>query len=195
MTCNNVMIDLETLSTLGDAAVIQIAARAFDPETDEMGAAFCEFVSKPVGHIDPLTVAWWLQNPSAAAIGAGMSNGVPTGAACLGLCQWFAGLGVEVVQVWCHGGIDFPWLEYAFAKSGCGRLPWSYNLHRDTRTVYAVAPGGMPDVPPDPDHAHDARYDCVRQITQLRGALRSLRAQAAHAESFVALETEALGTA
>lgn len=62
----NAMIDLETLSTLPDAAVVSIGVAIFndDKVLDSVGWALDP---KSVhGHIDPKTVNWWMQQEQAA---------------------------------------------------------------------------------------------------------------------------------
>lgn len=169
------MIDLETLSTRADAAIIQIAALAFDPASGPLDA-FNVFVLDFAGrHVDPNTVAWWLQRGVVAQhIGDGMGAGSPLDAALRELAAWFVGPG-EVSGVWSHGAtFDLPILEHAYAQHSI-RVPWHYRTPRDTRTVYALTPGGMPDVPADPERKHDAAYDCERQVQTLVAAFARIR--------------------
>lgn len=60
------MLDLETLSTRHDAAIISIGLVKFDNNAviDSQGWAFD--LSKVTGHIDPSTVAWWMNQNEAA---------------------------------------------------------------------------------------------------------------------------------
>lgn len=60
------MLDLETLSTRNDAAIISIGLVKFDANgvIDSAGWAFD--LSKVFGHIDANTVAWWMQQNEAA---------------------------------------------------------------------------------------------------------------------------------
>lgn len=177
--CNHIMLDLETLSTRKDAAIIQIAARAFDPETGELGAEFCAFIKNPTGHVDVQTVAWWMQQVPAAAIGAAVASddAYPELRALECFASW---LGMQApaggwAELWSHGAtFDIVLLENAYTRNGLAK-PWSYRVERDTRTLYAHAPGGMPTVPQDPQRKHDARYDCEVQIKQVVGALAALR--------------------
>src|ERR1044071_2391262 len=71
----HVMVDLEALSLRKDAAIIQVAALVFDPLTGERGTQFNAFVSGLEGHVRPDTVAWWMQQPAARRVGAGMAGG------------------------------------------------------------------------------------------------------------------------
>lgn len=185
MPCNHIMLDLETLSLRKDAAIIQISAVAFDPETGELGAAFNAYIRDPSGHVDVQTVAWWMQQAHAPKIGAAVAS--PEAVIERGALQAFAAWlqarspstdGVAPIQaLWSHGATaDIVWLEGAYTRNGLGK-PWSYKIERDTRTLYALAPGGMPAVVDGGDLArkHDAAYDCEVQVRQVVGALRALR--------------------
>src|SRR5690606_40145803 len=99
----HVMIDLETLSTRKDAAIVQLAALAFDPETGETFGSYNAFVLPRDGeHIDPATVAWWLRQSAASALGEALtgSDVMPLGRALCGLWNFFD---VEKADaVWSH---------------------------------------------------------------------------------------------
>jgi 3'-5' exoribonuclease-like protein len=178
----HVMLDLETLSTRKNAAIIQIAAVVFDSETGAPRGSFNVFVRDfpAYCHVDPGTVAWWLQQKAAATIGAGMSAGGSLQDALEKFCAWFAALG-PVEAIWSHGAtFDIPVLCSALAACNVAQ-PWSYRAERDTRTLYALAPGGMPSIGRDPARTHDALYDCEMQIQEVVGALRALRGELAAA--------------
>jgi hypothetical protein len=181
------MIDLETLSKRSDAAIVQIAAVAFDPETGEILSRFNRHVFETneefVGHIDVDTVAWWLTQAGAAHLGNMiLKNGSRIGSALLDLSDWFGVLGSDVEAVWAHGAtFDFPILESALERCGFMK-PWHYRTPRDTRTLFAFAPGGCPVVAVDETRKHDALYDCEIQVQQVCGALAALRLQESLAE-------------
>jgi hypothetical protein len=182
----HVMVDLETLATRPDAAVIQIAALAFDPALDPglvgYGAAFNVFVSDFEGrYVDPQTVAWWMRQKVAPWIGQRMSeDAYSLPSALKSLHEWYAGIALGpaggVAGVWSHGAtFDLPIIEHAYAQNGM-KAPWPYRLPRDTRTLYALTPGGMPEIPADPECEHDAVYDCERQVATVVEAVRRIRA-------------------
>lgn len=160
MPYTHVMVD----SLAADAALIQIAAAAFDPVTGEIGPTFNVFIRDSRGERDALI-----------RLAAFISAVAPTGV---------------IEALWCHGGRDFVWLGSAYVRRGfVNGPPWSYKIERDTRTLYALAPGGMPEIPEDPARNHDARYDVERQIKSCVGALaalRSVRAPSTHEDQPVA---------
>jgi hypothetical protein len=185
VTCH-VMLDLETLSTRKNAAIVQIAAIAFDPTTGAHlpgyeGApseTFNRFVRQQYdgAHIDPATVAWWMQQPTAASLGKKIeTTGVDIGRALYELGEWYAKQ-PDVVAVWSHGAtFDISIVEFHCAVIGL-KIPWHYRHPRDTRTLFALAPGGMPAVQGYGGAlTHDALYDCEIQIKQVVGALAALR--------------------
>jgi exodeoxyribonuclease VIII len=192
MPCNQIMIDLETLSLRKDAAIIQLAAVAFDPETGELGAAFNAYIRDPSGHVDAQTVAWWMQQAHAPKIGAAVASAesVAEIGALLAFASWLDAVaqrldapdgGPGVVAMWSHGAtFDVVVLENAYSRCGrAGGKPWSYKIERDTRTLYALAPGGMPVITDlDETRKHDAAYDCEIQVRQVVGALAALRGDA-----------------
>ncbi len=62
----NVMIDLETLSTRFDAAVVSIGVAIFNDEKILDSAGWALEPNSVNGHIDPKTVMWWMQQDEAA---------------------------------------------------------------------------------------------------------------------------------
>lgn len=175
------MLDLETLSTRTDAAIIQIAARAFDPQTGELGAVFDVYVRDSAGHVGVQTVAWWMQR-GAAAYNMGAKLIGPDAESERGALRlftyWLEAHAPACEALWSHGAtFDIPLLAAAYGRHGLG-VPWYYRAPRDTRTLYALAPGGVPALPKDPAREHCAVYDCEYQISQVCAALKALRTQA-----------------
>jgi hypothetical protein len=203
---NHVMLDLETLSTRTDACIIQIAAVAFDVETGELGPRFNAYVNESclegaaVGHVDVSTVGFWMRQKFAPTLGAAITDEDERRDLYEALCdfgQWFANLAEDTceddaqpvtetsedISLWSHGaGFDIPILAEAHNRALIGEVPWHYRAPRDTRTLYAVAPGGKPALPKDETREHDAQYDCEYQIAQVCAAWAALRAQVAEVE-------------
>lgn len=181
----HVMLDLETLSTRKNASIVQIAAIAFDPFTGAASATppFNVFVKDPDGHIDVATVAWWLQQKAAPALGKKVEmTCVTLTEAVTAFKGWYDAQGSQVV--WSNGAtFDIAIIEQRCAETGCAN-PWPYRHPRDTRTLYALAPGGMPAVKGNPQLTHDALYGCELQIKRVVGALGALRQQAQFAGAY-----------
>lgn len=195
-TFNHVMLDLETLSLRTDACIIQIAAIAFDLETGELGPRFNAYVNESllvgakVGHIDVSTVGFWMQQNFAPTLGKAITDEDEmqylSGALC-NFVEWYEAVEAEVPEgviegLWSHGaGFDVPILSSAFYRAEVGPVPWHYRAPRDTRTLYALAPGGMPRPPKDETRKHDAQYDCECQIAQVCAAYAALLGRSAAA--------------
>lgn len=177
---NNVMVDIETLGKRTNACLIQVAAVAFDIETGELSHAFNGVIRNSGGALDVDTVAWWMQQAHAPVLGAKLQDTSQAGDECEVLAEFckFMRLCGEVERVWAHGGtgFDFPILQSAFERCSLS-TPWHYRAPRDTRSLFDVAPGGMPRPPKDETREHDAQYDCEYQIAQVVEAWRLLRVQ------------------
>lgn len=174
----HVMIDIETLSTRPTAAVVAIGAVAFDPDAGpdavDPGAHGIEILVRPTsgrGHIDPDTLAWWVEQsePARQRLAAAVFKGVTLPLALFRLSSWFHDCVHPEACVWAHGaGFDPPILEHHFGESGIVP-PWNYRRVRDTRTLYMLASDGVaPEIPflgtPHSaldDAAHQARQVCV----------------------------------
>jgi hypothetical protein len=194
----HVMLDLETLSLRSDACIIQIAAVAFDIETGELGPRFNAYVNESclegatIGHVDVSTVGFWMRQQFSQTLGEAITDEDERRDLYEALCefnQWFADLAAdtceddaapvvetyEEISLWSHGaGFDIPILAAAYARALIGEVPWHYRAPRDTRTLYALAPGGMPRPPKDETREHDAQYDCEYQVAQVCGAWRAI---------------------
>lgn len=177
----HVMIDLETMSTRKNAAILQIAAVEFDSDTGSIIVSeFSEFISDGAdhGHVDTQTVAWWMQQDAAKRVGAGVGRvGVPLRSALGSLHTWITQRG-PFAGIWSHGAsFDLPVLESAFVAFDLTK-PWEYRAERDTRTLYALA-GGMPAIAPGEGFIrHDALSDARLQAEQVIQAMRLLQVQA-----------------
>lgn len=176
-----VMIDIETLGKRINACLVQVAAVAFNIETGQLSHTFNGVIRNSGGALDVDTVAWWMQQTHAPKLGAKLQDPSAAGDECEvleALCGFFRLCGAPdgVDQVWAHGGtgFDFPILQSAFERCGLA-VPWHYRAPRDTRSLYDVAPGGMPRPPKDETRAHDAQYDCEYQIAQVCAAWAAIR--------------------
>lgn len=139
----NVMIDIETLSTRSDAAVLSIGLAAFD---DQGVTDTCEILIDPkqiFGHIDVSTVSWWMKQ-SDAARQLVFSGDCPQHAAWSRLISFLGPIGsfeevwangpqfdLKILQHWAEGLV-----ERSYAPQGI-KLPWRYNQERDFRTFMA----------------------------------------------------------
>lgn len=133
----DLMIDLETLSTRHDAAIISIGACYFDIETGEIGNTFYQTIamkdSPYFGHISADTVRWWLTQNQAARDAVSQPNGQLEINDALAEFDKFR-LGGS--KLWSNGSsFDMVILRNAYARCLWHKTPWEYWEERDTRTI------------------------------------------------------------
>jgi exodeoxyribonuclease VIII len=161
------MIDLETLSTRTDAALLQIGAVAFDPEqnTIDEGGSILLHVDDLDGHIDVDTVKWWLGNhpQKFADISTYPGSKYPLRAALETLQVWM--LVNEIEVVWSNGAnFDNIILRRKFDQLGMD-CPWKYYQERCHRTLVKTAVG-FGYARSDEAVEHDALQDALHQAKE-----------------------------
>jgi len=142
---NNVMVDLETMSTQGNAAIVAIGAVAF--RDDGIGPEFYRTVDLKSSvyyglHLDPDTIMWWMGQSNEAR--SALINGVRDLPGVLfDFKRW---LGMECqfesgqLKVWGNGAsFDNPILEHAFKVTGIGK-PWNRKGDMCYRTLRKLYP-------------------------------------------------------
>lgn len=142
---NRIMLDLETMGTGPNAAIIAIGAVFFAPETQELGAEFYRVVdlesSMQCGGVcDASTILWWMQQDDAARSAfARKGNSLPF---VLGeFAHWVSrGLDARNTEVWGNGAtFDNVILSQAYKNCELPR-PWTYKGDRCYRTMREVFP-------------------------------------------------------
>lgn len=142
---NDVMVDLETMGTGPNAAIIAIGAVEFDTATSRTGCQFYEVVSLESsvaggGIMDPTTVMWWL-GQSDEARKAVQADGVHINVALQRFTTWLGQRALrDELRLWGNGaGFDNVVLETAYqrAQHPC---PWRFYNNRCYRTIKAIAP-------------------------------------------------------
>ena len=173
-TLINIALDLETLSTREDAAIIQIGAciPTFDRKYVPLGLS-CEFETtirfedcidpKYNFHLDPNIMEWWeKQNPKVRAYVFSGQNTYPD--AFHQFKFWIDSIksGGADVAIWGNGSdFDNKLLSYSLDSLGFHGV-WSFRNNRDLRTLKAMHPV---DIAEDPIHEvkhtaiGDARYE------------------------------------
>lgn len=136
------MIDLETLSTRHDAAILSIGACQFDIETGNIGDSFTRHVAlddNPLrGHISADTVKWWLRQDDAARMAIVENKNSRKLASCLFDLREFV-LSHKETKVWSNGAtFDLVIVRSALDMHGM-MTPWQYWQERDTRTLVDMA--------------------------------------------------------
>lgn len=186
---NHFMIDLETLATSADAAILQIGIQAFDPRGDGVDPAQGVLIhvsgeaSLNAGlRLDWNTVQWWLTLDDTARAGmvAGQADALLLSEALKELVAFGQKHGGWAwAHVWSNGAaFDIPILETAFRR--CRRdIPWKYSKVLDVRTMKWLAPN-VPKV--TPDVAHDALSDCRAQALYVQRCYVELKGAPAREE-------------
>lgn len=163
----DVMVDLETLSSRSNAAIVAIGAVRFDLERGELGGEFLYNVEPDERfHIDGNTVMWWLSQSREAQDALLIE---PRGRIEYALdlfSRWFP----KGAAVWGNGAtFDNVILRHAYTVCGL-RAPWHYRDDRCFRTVKALLPRVM-----WPEHgvAHKAVDDARAQAIYLMAAWKA----------------------
>jgi exodeoxyribonuclease VIII len=170
----DVMLDLETLSTLPNARILSIGAWPF--RLDDGPVPFEPFyrnvaVESQDGAVDE-AFYWWLKQSEAARLR--LTNPEPVGSseAVLDLYLWFEEIGGKdkEFRLWSHGtSFDVPILQSLYHDWGYN-TPWKYNATRDTRTLFHAAGLDWDTADEMREPSHDALDDARCQATLVKRA-------------------------
>lgn len=177
---NDISIDLETLSTRQDAAILSIGAVEFDRNTGAIGRAFYAEINIDSaienGHVSGSTLAWWMsQGEQAKRLFAGDSFKFQLDDALNNLAG-FIGESSKV-RVWGNGAtFDITLLEHAYSELGYDAAPWKFWNVRDMRTIVDAASevGFDKSSVEFVGTAHHALHDAEHQARVISGAWRGL---------------------
>lgn len=178
----DVSIDIETMSTRSDAAVVGIGAVAFSLTEMKLGARFYAAIDldtcQAAGlRLDAGTVTWWMKQ-SDTARSALTRNTRPLADVLDEFHAFLIGVGpTNEIKVWGNGpGFDNAILANAYAAAG-KPLPWKYWNDRCVRTVGAM----FPDIPKPARQGthHNALDDAIYQAETLINIRATQRARKA----------------
>lgn len=170
------MVDIETIATTPNSAIITIAAVRFDAlsradnwDTLELLVDADDCIGRGFD-VDTNTLEWWgRQSPEAQFAAFEKGPRVPLDQALAQLSKFV----FSAERLWCQGmNFDPVILENAYQKLG-QTIPWSYWKWRDSRTLLSL----MPDPPKKDNRAHDAVYDAVWQSQRVQEVLKSLKVE------------------
>ena len=173
----DVMIDLETLATSPDAAVLTIGAVKFDPFGDDINDPSCEkfYVKVDLDSCDRIglvtsddTIAWWANQSKEAQEEAFSPEGrIDIVDAMNQLYKFCWG----AKRVWSHGAaFDIVICEHIFKKINKA-FPWNFWQVRCTRTLFDI--GIDPKRPPV--LKHHALEDAWNQAVGVQYVFQKLR--------------------
>jgi len=171
----HLMIDLETLSTAGDAAIAQIGLSPFWIDGDgPLGPGLHINVDPQscIDHglrVDWSTTHWWMMQEQAARDALPLpGEGTPLGQALDQVDAFITALKEgplwsegQQLHVWSNGAtFDIPILTNAYTRLR-RREPWKYSAGRDTRTLAMLA---LSAIRPEPRLKHRALEDAEAQV-------------------------------
>ncbi len=165
----NVMIDLETLATRSDAAIVSIGAVKFQftggPILDEFKINVDAKLCKDAGlYIDKDTLEWWSKQSKEARM-AWMKNPVDITTALNEFRKWY---GVKSMHTWSHGAsFDQPIMQFAYDKVLKEKTPWFYYHGMCTRTVFNMTGFDQRSMRVQEGNHHDALEDAKAQAKYL----------------------------
>lgn len=172
---NNVMLDLETMGTSSNSAIVSIGAVAFNLDTGETGEEFYASINLEscirVGlEIDASTLMWWMQQDDDAR--GKISNG---GSELLITLRAFGDFmqNKKHHKIWGNSAsFDCGILSNAFNK--CDELtPWKFYNERDVRTLVSFNPNIKKNVPFE-GVKHSPIDDCKHQIKYCSAIWKSM---------------------
>lgn len=180
---NHVMIDIETMGTSSEAAIVAIGAVLFDPETQQLGATYyakvllADAVAKG-GKIDADTVLWWLKQDDEARKEITGEGRTEIEIALAGLYVFIEdNTDPGALQVWANGAsFDLPILTSAFTRLGYKPAPWKFYQERCFRTLKNL----RPDIKSEPlpgNVKHNALDDAKAQALHAIALLRAIAPQ------------------
>lgn len=175
----DVMIDLETMSTRADAAIVSIGACWFNPDTGEVGHPFHHVIDlqdslRSGAHVDGATVAWWLQQSDSARRTI-TAPGTTVAVALQMLTMHLRSVADEkALCLWGNGAdFDLPILASAYHRAGLA-LPWRYFNGRCLRTLRKLLP--QVEAPAFEGTEHNAADDAQHQARHAIALLRAMQA-------------------
>jgi len=193
----HVMVDIETLSTKHNAAVLSIGACEFDEDGARYDNPF--LVSIPHAcydhivwnmpcqdyHKDKSTLEWWARQSEEAVEALEVNLVQSRRAAATAFAVWFASNGLNTARVWANGPqFDCVILRNLFDREDVS-CPWHFRDERDCRTLYSLfmssEVSGFYQMAQDAmkeagigNTSHRADHDAIRQAEVVRAMLEEL---------------------
>lgn len=165
----NVMIDIETMGNTSNAAIVSIAAIAFDINTGKTGNQFYTTVTLQscldTGlHCDASTIQWWMEQNEHARKKLFDTRSMDIADALESLYKWINEN--DLLYPWGNSArFDLGLLTDAYQKINHA-LPWKFYNERCYRTISSLFPE-VKALIPKPENAHDPIVDCEYQIKVL----------------------------
>lgn len=167
---NDIMMDLETLSTAVDCAIVSIGAVRFNADTiadDKFYRIISIESNLAQGRVVSAdTLRWWLEQDAQAKAVFNDPNQMHISAALSDFQKWI-GADAETVNVWSNGAdFDIAIMANAYAKSGTP-TPWKFYNTRCFRTIKST-PATTAVPKPKNFGKHNALLDAINQAQHLQ---------------------------
>ena len=166
------MVDLETLATTPNAAILSLGAVTFDPNSDHIYDTLyyrveLESFDGLDSYIDDGTIEWWSkQDPAAQEEAFDPNDRVDIRT----VMDEFYKFCMGSSKFWSHGStFDIIILEHYYRQIG-KPYPWKFWEVRDTRTLFDL--GMDPEMPQA--NKHHALEDALRQAIGVQNMFRKL---------------------
>lgn len=171
---SQIMVDIETLSTAINCAIVSIGAIKFSLSEgiqDRFKVNIDPVSCKKFGRaINKKTIDWWFEQPKAAREGW-MTDPKPMDEALNTFADWY---GPKSRVIWSKGSyFDFPRLEDSFQACEIA-IPWKYWDVYDYRTIINVLKIDDRKLKSEGSVYHDAVSDCEEQLKVLLPLLKAL---------------------
>lgn len=143
----DIMLDLETMGSGPNAAIVAIGAVAFDLKAGTIGGSFYRLVDLTTavqfgGVMDAATVMWWVQQGDAARMALAGDTATHIRSALAEFAHWLPKItGGAEPRIWGNGAaFDNVILASAYRNAGWVSPPWKHWNDRCYRTVKALHP-------------------------------------------------------
>lgn len=139
----NLMLDLETLGTESNAAILSIGASLFDMNSGRIADTFYQVIdlqsSIDHGKVEAETLKWWLKQNKGAQKIFFDNDAVILKDALFALSLFVKNNSDENLQVWSNGAsFDISILNFAYSRHKL-KAPWNFRNERDVRTIVYLA--------------------------------------------------------
>lgn len=174
----HIMVDLETMGTGPNAAIMSIGAVVFDPHYfTPSGNVYYQNIDlstcmKAGLTVDASTIEFWMKAP-AAAMNALWDGRWDITKALKDFAGWVQNFSSKDFRIWAHGSnFDIVVLESAYRACGLTQ-PWAYNAMRDDRTLFELAGVDLKDF--NQGCLHNALDDARNQAMAVQESYRRLK--------------------
>ena len=176
---NNIMIDIETLSTANNASILTIGAVKFSRTNFKVTSKFYKRITHQSNvyydrHFDETTVSWWnTQDKEAKKEIFDSKDRINLNAALQELSIFCRG----ARAIWANGiCFDINILESAYEACELA-VPWKFFNIRDVRTIYAIGNLNLNNFKRENNllgQHHNALNDCETQLAAMEQAMDNI---------------------